>query len=572
MAEFTPSYLEMDFLTLIEKFKTELQNSDIFKDYNFEGSNIAILMELNAYVSELNTFFINKIAKNNFLETADVYEAANRLARQIGYESKGTRSARCTLQVAVSGTQSGDILRVLPWKQLNSGRQDPTEGNEILFATTKSVQVTASGSNTIINVPIRQGEIVDLTGYTGDDLIDNELILPQEYSYDDDLLDDIPSIRVTVNDTEWTRLDDFYSDLIPNVSDNVYTFIYDRYRRNKLVFNSSRNVPTTTDSIDVRVLDSLGTDGSIGADASETWVIVSDELIELTRGITTSYVDNDSITMSLSAASIGAAAPETIDEIRFNSQSALQSQFRNVNATAYNSFLSARADVVKANAYGEQDLVPSGAGDPQEYNIVHISVIPEEYNNSTIQTSAGTFTTDWSASGSILVPTQYSNSWEDELLLYLRPRKMISAYEIMELPDLVYFSFEIGVRKKRIYEFTDIQRDVLNKLIYYFREENQLFNSEIDFNDITEYLLDTSNVSPDDEFEYIKGIRNLNIRDINCSKTIYAYDVNPDDPTLFPKWVQAPWTARDNMLRTIQLGLNQFPYLSEDTVRIVEET
>ena len=570
MAEFTPSYLSIDFLTLIEKFKTELENSDVFKDYDFEGSNISILMELNAYVSELNTFFINKIAKNNFLETSDVYEAANRLARQIGYESKGIRSARCTLQIAVSGTQAGDVLRVLPWKQLNSGRTDPNEGNEILFATTSSVQVTASGSTTTINVPVRQGQLVDLTGYTGEDLIDNELILPAEYSYDDDLTDSIPSVRVTVNDTEWTRLSDFYDDLIPNVSDDVYVFIYDRYRRNKVVFNSSRNVPEISDSISVRVLNSLGTNGSIGADDTETWSIVSDELVELTRGITTSFVNNDTLTISLSAASIGAAAPETIDEIRFNARSALQSQFRDVNAVAYNSFLSARSDIVKANAYGEQDLVPSG-GNPQEYNVVNISVIPEVYGSSTIQTSAGSITTDWGETSSVDIPTQYSSSWEKELLLYLRPRKMISAFEVMKVPDLVYFSFEIGVRKKRIFEFTDISQAVLNKLVYYFRPENHTFNSEIDFNDITEYILDTSNVSPSDNFDNIKGIRNLNIRDINTNKTIFAYNSDPDDPTLFPKWVDAPYTGRDNMLRPIKLGLNQFPYLSSDTVRIFEE-
>jgi hypothetical protein len=571
MAEFTPEYLSIDYLTLINKFKTELQNSEVFKDYDFEGANISILMELNAYVSELNTFFINKIAKNNFLETADVYEAANRLARQVGYESKGTRSARCTVTMTVSGTQAGDVLRVLPWKQLNSGRQDPDEGNEILFATTQSVQVTASGNWTNIDVPIRQGQINEITGYTGDDLIDNELILPTEYAYDDSLTDDIPSVRVTVNDTEWTRLSDFYLDVIPDASDNVYMFIYDRYRRNKIVFNSSRNVPVLTDSISVVVLNSLGTNGSIGADNDETWTILSDELIEITRGITTSYVDNELITISLSAASIGAAAPETIDEIRFNAQSALRSQFRDVNAIAYNSYLSARSDIVKANAYGEQDLVPSGAGNPQEYNIVHISVIPEEYGSNTLQTSGGTITTDWGETGTVLIPTRYATAWEDELLLYLRPRKMISAYEIMEVPDLVYFSFEIGVRKKRIYEFTDIARDVLNKLIYYFRADNQLFNSEVDFNDIQEYLIDPTNVSPDDNFEYIKGIRNLNIRDINSNKIIYPYDSNPDDWTLYPQWVEQPWTDRDNMLRPIKLGLNQFPYLSSDTVKIVEE-
>ena len=572
MAEFTPEYLSIDFLTLIEKFKTELKNSEVFKDYDFEGSNISILMELNAYVSELNTFFINKIAKNNFLETADVYEAANRLARQVGYEPKGTRSARCTLQVAVSGTQAGDVLRVLPWKQLNSGRQDPVDGNEILFATTQSVQVTASsGDYTTIDVPVRQGEVSDITGYTGDDLIDNELILPTEYAYDDSLTDDLPSVRITVNDTEWTRLSDFYLDVIPNVSDNVYMFVYDRYRRNKILFNSARNVPTIDDSINVRVLNSLGSNGGIGADVDETWAILSTELIEITRGITTSYVNNDVLTLSLSGASIGSASPETIDEIRFNSQSALRSQFRDVNSIAYNSYLSARSDVVKANAYGEQDIAPSGSGDPQEYNVVHISVIPEEYGNNTLKTTNGSMTTDWGETGIILIPTEYAEGWKQTLLEYLRPRKMISAYEIMEIPDLVYFSFEIGIRKKRIYEFTDIARSVLDKLIYYFRAENQLFNSEVDFNDIQEYLIDTSNVSPDDNFEYIKGIRNLNIRDINSNKIILPYDSNPDDWTLYPRWVDQPWTDRDNMLRPVKLGLNQFPYLSEDTVKILEE-
>jgi hypothetical protein len=567
MADFTPEYLSIDYQSLVNKFKTELKKSDIFKDYNFEGANISVLMELNSYVSELNTFFINKIAKNNFIETADVYEAANRLTRQQGYEAKGTRSARCTLQIAVSGTQSGDVLRVLPWKQLNSARQDPVDGNEILFATTASVQVTASGTTTTIDVPVRQGTVTDLTGYTGDDLIDNELILPSEYAYDDDLTDVLPSVLVTVNSTEWTRLSDFYDDVIPNVSDNVYMFIYDRYRRNKVVFNSSRNVPSVDDTITVKILDSLGTNGSIGADVDETWTVIDDTFITLTRGVTTSTVVNDTLSISLSAASIGASSPETIDEIRFNSASALRSQFRNVNAIAYNSYLSARSDVVKANAYGEQDLVPSGAGNPQLYNIARISVIPQVYSSGTIQTSAGSITTDWGETGSVLVPTQYSASWEAELLEYLKSRKMISAYEIMVVPDLVYFSFEIGVRKKRIFEFADIKTDVLNKLIYYFRADNQVFNGEVDFNDIVEYLLDTTNVSPTDEFTNIKGIRNLNIRDINSNKTIYPYNSK-----FYPRWVDVPWTNRDNMLRPIKLGLNQFPYLSSDTVKILEET
>ena len=144
---------------------------------------------------------------------------------------------------------------------------------------------------------------------------------------------------------------------------------------------------------------------------------------------------------------------------------------------------------------------------------------------------------------------------------------MISAYEVFEVPDLVYFTFEIGIRKKRIYTFSDIAEDVLNKLIYYFRPENQLFNSEMDFKDVVEFLLDTTQVSPNDEFPNIKGIRNIDIRDINSNKVIYSHTSHQ-----FPHWVDPPWTNRDNMLRPIQLGLNQFPVLADDAVKIIEET
>lgn len=565
MTSFSPQYLSIDYLSLVNKFKTELEESNIFKDYDFEGSNISILLELMAYVGELTTFFSNKIAKNCFLETADTYEAANRLARQAGYEPKGPRSARGTIAVTVSGTSANDVVRVLPWKQLSSGRTD-SDGNEIKFATTASVQSTASGDPTIINVPIRQGTITDLTGYSGDDLIDNELILPQEYAYDDDVDDSYPSIRVLVNSSEWTRLSDFYSDLIPVDDNNVYQFIYDRYRRSKVVFNSAFNVPDATDTIDVRVLQSLGEDGSIGADDTEEWTIEDSQFVEITTGATVAYANNDNVTLSLSAATIGADGAETINELRTNSASALRAQFRNVTSSDYNSHLSARSDITVANAWGEQDIVPSG-GDAQEFNIVHISVIPTQYGSSTITTSAGSFVTDWGTTASTLVPLSFSSSWKTELLEYLNTRKMLSAYEQFEVPDLVYFTFEIGIRKKRTFTFTDIAQDVKDKLDYWFRAANQSFNNTISFMDIIEYLLDPTEVSSTDNFENVKGIRNLNIRDINTNKTINAYGSNS-----YPRWDEAVWTNRDNMLREIKLGLSQFPVLAVDSVRVFEES
>ena len=34
--------------------------SDLFKDYDFEGSNTSLLIEFVAYMSELNTYYLNK--------------------------------------------------------------------------------------------------------------------------------------------------------------------------------------------------------------------------------------------------------------------------------------------------------------------------------------------------------------------------------------------------------------------------------------------------------------------------------------------------------------------------------
>ena len=282
MAILTPDYLALDFNTALAKLKTELAANDTFKDYNFEGANISVLLELMSYFSDLNTFFVNKIAKNVFSETTDIYECANRLARGVGYEPKGKRSTRIYADITITGTQAGDLLKVYPWKQFDSGRTTDDE-TAIKFSTVSTTEQTATGTTTTINVPMRQGTIIELTGFTGKDLVDNELVLPSNYAYDEDLTDGLPSIQVSINDEIWNRISDFYSDLDPLTdTDNVYMFVYDRYERSKIVFNSSRNVPASLDTIDIIALESLGTDGSIGADVDETWVFDSTNVIENT--------------------------------------------------------------------------------------------------------------------------------------------------------------------------------------------------------------------------------------------------------------------------------------------------
>ena len=88
MPDLVPEYLRIDFQTLITRLKEQIKNSDIFRDTDYEGANVTILAELMAYIGELQTFYVNKVAKNIYMETADIYENVHRLLLSLGMTQK----------------------------------------------------------------------------------------------------------------------------------------------------------------------------------------------------------------------------------------------------------------------------------------------------------------------------------------------------------------------------------------------------------------------------------------------------------------------------------------------------
>ena len=562
MSTLVPDYLNIDFTTIIERIKTQLADSDVFKDYDYEGANFTILMELLAYIGEMNVYLLNKIAQNVHIETADIYEAVNRNARQMGYEPKGSVSSRGTVTVTVSGVTPDHEYKISEYTQLESSEEYDSEAIKFANTTLYSYTPTGTGDFTL-DMIVKQGEITELTGYTGNDLVDNELVLPSNYAYDNDIEDDYPSLSLFVNGNKWVRLSDFYDDLslLQDVQD-VYQFVYDRYKRSKIVFSSSRSVPTADDIINLTVLKTLGSNGAVGT--GTITILPTQFLYDVTDS---SWVSNEFIAVSNASSTTGQADAEDADTIKSNAQTGLHAQFRNVTATDYISNLESRSDISVAQAWGEQDIAPSG--NVNEFNKVYLSVIPTEWKSSTIGTADAWWNTDWNVSAAIISPSGYDTTWQSTLKSYIEPRKMISAYEAFELPDLVYFSFEFGARLKRLYSLALVQNDIKNKLIYYFRSANQNFNSVINFNDIIEYLLDTTKVSPTDNFDNIRGVRNLNLRDLDVNKTVYEKNSNNN----YPQYVEsATEYIGENQLRKIQVGFNQFPVLQSDAVVINEET
>lgn len=553
-----PEYVSLDFNTIISNIKTELSKSDTFRDYDYEGSNITILIELMAYIGELNTYFLNKIAKNVYIDTADQYENVHRLATLIGYDPKGYISAQTTLSITVFADtcDSGDRLTIGGWHQISTDETDE-DGNIIKYATTAShvelIPLDATFPYTF-TVPVRQGVVITYD-YTGRDIINNEIILPinLNYAYDNVLEDEYESILLTVDDEPWSRVLDFYDEISGLYDEtNVYKFEYDKYQRYKIVFNTSRGLPTENQEIQIKLLETLAEDGSVGIGK----IITPDDDF-IYNNMKDRYLSTSEFSVTNLSETTSSAERENILTIKSNAKSALHAQFRNVTASDYISYLESRSDVNVANVWGEKEIAPSG--DISEYNKVHICVIPNEWGSGTIETVT--------TSAGYNVPTVYSSIYESNLKDYLEPRKMLTTYEKFEIPDLVYFVFDIGIRINRTYSFADIVKDVRNKLEYYFTNGEREFNETLSFLNIEEFLLDSTNVSDDDNFENIAGIRNLVIRDIDIvTHTIYDYD-----SSLYPRYIGDVYTG-DNNLREIKLGYNQYPVILIDNCTFTQET
>ena len=557
------NYIQTDFKTLVQNLKEQFKNSEIFTDVDYEGSNISALIELLAYNGELTTFFVNKIAQNMNDETANIYETAHALAKRKGYDPKGYRSSRATLNVMIDNTTGlvapGDVLLVAPWLEVVTAEE--YEGTQIVFSTIQATTYTPTVSgNVTFTVPVRQGKVRTYT-YKGRDIVNNELLLPNlKYAYDDDIDDYKPSMDLTVNDIAWHRVSNFYDEIsgLDEETTKIFKYEFDKYQRNKLIFSSNFSVPAVNDDLVVTMLETLGENGNV---ASNTITKAPQYFIyNMTKS---AYVDNTKVTVLNLGPSSGGESYESITTIRDNARAQQHAQYRNVTKQDFRTYLKTRSDVKAANVWGEQDISPSG-GDTYNYHKLYISVIPDTWSNDTIQYNTSTVIRSINSipvSAGIIAPSNYADTYLTTLKTYLEPRKMLNMFEIYTVPKLIYFFFDIELKVKRLYDLSLVQRDVKNKLIYYFEPLNRSFGESIDFIDIKTFLLDSTIISETDSFTNIKGLDGLVFRDVISNAVIYEPNSSLS-PRMYPQYdvSQTYWTG-DNKLRIVKLDFDQFPML-----------
>jgi uncharacterized phage protein gp47/JayE len=104
------SYLkvsDVDFDDIRNNLKTFLTTQTQFRDYDFEGSNLSVLLDVLAYNTHYNAFYLNMLANEMFLDTAQQRDSIASLAKMLGYVSTSAQGPTAQISMTFSGLPSG---------------------------------------------------------------------------------------------------------------------------------------------------------------------------------------------------------------------------------------------------------------------------------------------------------------------------------------------------------------------------------------------------------------------------------------------------------------------------------
>ena len=127
---------QLDFDNIKNNLKRYLSNQNEFKDYDFEGSGMAVLLDLLAYNTHYLSYNANVLANEMFIDTADLRNSIVSLAKALGYTPNSPRSPIADINVVVNGATGATLT-------MNAGQQFTTTVDGV------SYNFVTIGTNTI---------------------------------------------------------------------------------------------------------------------------------------------------------------------------------------------------------------------------------------------------------------------------------------------------------------------------------------------------------------------------------------------------------------------------------------
>jgi hypothetical protein len=157
---------DLDFNKIKTNLKTFLQSQATLQDYNYEGSALSTLLDILAYNTQYNAYYLNMVANEMFLDSALQRASVVSHAKLLNYTPKSAIAPTSVINLVVNSVSQASLT--LP--KFTTFLSEAIDGVNYNFVTTDSYTVnTSNGSVLFANVPLKQG-IPTSVSYTVDNI------------------------------------------------------------------------------------------------------------------------------------------------------------------------------------------------------------------------------------------------------------------------------------------------------------------------------------------------------------------------------------------------------------------
>jgi len=353
----------VEFEDIKTNFKTFLSGQDVFKDYDYEGSALATLIDLLAYNTYYQAFYNNIVANEMFLDSSVKRSSVVSHAKSIGYTPSSRSASTAIVDLVFGSTPSSTVL--LPGSQFTTTINSQT----YTFVNVDSAEIVNNdGVWSVTDLVIKEGTLTNVTYIVPDSNTTNKYEIPDQNV-------DTSTIKVRVqasqNDTTgltdvWSRSTDI-TEIEP--TSNVF-FLEENTRQNYEIYFGDGVLGRKLEAGNLVTITYLTTNGSVanGVGNNET---------ESNRSFL--YLNNNN-TVIVKSPSSGGAEKENIDVIRFRAPRSFISQNRAVTKDDYSSLIASNfSEFDSVFVYGGEEA------EPPSYGSVFVALKPKI---GTIVTSA----------------------------------------------------------------------------------------------------------------------------------------------------------------------------------------
>ena len=348
------NFTNLDFEDIKTSIRDYLRSNSNFTDYDFEGSNMSVIIDMLAYNTYISSYNANMVSNEVFIDSATLRENIVSLARNIGYVPKSRRAAKANISFSLEGDNNFNA-RSLTLKKGIVAISNTFNGSNYTFSILNdiTVPVTTENSASFNNIDIHEGSLVT-TAFTVNPNDPSQRFILDNRGIDTSTIQvsvyDSQSSSVSLNYLNATNILNVTSEskifFLQEIEDERYELIFgDGVFGKKLIENNY---------IEISYIISNGENGNGASDFSFTGTLLDNN---------NSVFEGDISLISVNTSSSGGSEIESVNSIRTFAPRLYSSQNRAVTASDYETIIpKIYPETESVTAFGGEDLNPPQFG------------------------------------------------------------------------------------------------------------------------------------------------------------------------------------------------------------------